>query len=189
MKNLKGTRTEANLETAFTGESKAYTSYIRFATRAKEEGHDTIAHYFETTAVNEQEHAKIWLRFLGGTMQDKEANLYADQVKVGSSKDNLQTAINGESYENSKMYPSFANAAREEGFDVIAKLFDQVSEIEKSHEDYFKGLLEKLSSAKVTPRAAQNRWKCNKCGFIPNVKNAPEICPVCGGSTFQQFLF
>jgi len=187
MKNLDGTKTEANLTAALADESKAHASYMRFAARAKEEGHDAVALYFATTAVNEQEHAKVWLRFLGGSIQDKGA-INADQIKVGSSNDNLQAAINGETYESSEMYPSFAKAAREEGFDIIAKLFDQVSEIEKSHADYFKNLLEKLDSPAAAPSVSLDRWKCDKCGFIAALKNTPVgTCPVCGNNIFKRF--
>ena len=186
MKNLNGTKTEANLAAAFAGESKAHASYVRFAAKAKEEGHGMVAHYFETTAVNEQEHAKIWLKFLGDTAPSKEA-INADQIKAGSSKDNLQAAINGETYENAKMYPSFAKTAREEGFDTIAKLFDQVSEIEKSHANYFKSLLEKLGSSAAESSVSQGKWKCDKCGFITATKDAPAGCPVCSNNTFERF--
>ena len=188
MKDLSGTRTEANLTAAFTGESRAHASYVRFAAKAKEEGHNAIAHYFETTAVNEQEHAKIWLRFLGGVGPGKEA-INVDQINVGLTKDNLQAAINGETFENSEMYPSFAKAAREEGHDAIAKLFDQVSDIEKSHAQYFKTLLESLSAAASAASAAasQNSWKCDKCGFLAAGKDAPADCPVCNSNVFRKF--
>ena len=187
MTNMNGTKTEANLTAAFTGESKAHASYIRFAAKAKEEGHSSIAHYFETTAINEQEHAKIWLRFLGGAGPNSAA-INASQITVGSSKDNLQAAINGETYENTDMYPSFAKAAREEGFDAIAKLFDQVSDIEKSHAQYFKTLLDRLnSSAPAAAAASQDKWKCDKCGFLVSEKNAPANCPVCNGNSFKLF--
>jgi len=186
MTNLRGTRTETNLQAAFTGESKAHASYLRFAEKAKEEGHSALAHYFETTAANEQEHAKIWLKFLGGAGPDKAA-INADQIKVGSSKDNIQSAINGETYENSEMYPFFAKAAREEGFESIAKLFDQVSIIEKSHAQYFKILLDKINSAAPGSLAvSQGKWKCDKCGFLAE-KDAPASCPVCNSNVFKQF--
>jgi len=185
MTSISGTRTEANLTAAFTGESRAHASYIRFAAKAKDDGHDSIAYYFDTTALNEQEHAKIWLKFLGGT--GKEA-INAGQINVGSSKDNLQAAINGETYENSEMYPSFAKTAREEGFEAIARLFDQVSDIEKSHAQYFKVLLDKLNSASpAATSASQGKWKCCKCGFLAAEKDAPASCPVCNSNTFKLF--
>ncbi|MCL2231794.1 MAG: rubrerythrin family protein, partial [Treponema sp.] len=103
------------------------------------------------------------------------------------SKDNLQAAINGESYENSEMYPSFAKAAREEGFESIAKLFDQVSGIEKSHADYFKILLERLGSSAVVSAVSRDKWKCDKCGFLTSSNGTPANCPVCSAQGFKLF--
>ena len=183
MPNLTGTKTEANLTAAIKGESRAHASYLRFAAKAKEEGYDAVAHYFETTAVNEQEHAKIWIRFLGGSGPD----INVGQINVGSSKDNLQAAINGESYENSEMYPSFAKAAREEGFEPIAKLFDQVSSIEKSHADHFKSLLERLGSSAIASVVSRDKWKCDKCGFLTSSNGTPANCPVCTSHGFSRF--
>jgi len=185
MQNFKGTKTEANLKAAFMGESKANASYVCFAAKAKEEGHDAVARYFQATGLNEREHAKIWQRFLG--IEDP-AVINPDQIKVGSTKDNLQAAINGETYETTEMYPSFAKTAKEEGFNVVARLFDQVAGIEKSHADYFKGLLDRLgSSGAASAAAAQNKWKCDKCGFLSSEKDAPASCPVCNSTGFSHF--
>lgn len=129
MKNLSGTKTEANLRTAFAGESQVRGKYFYFATKAKEEGYDEVARYFEETAKNEQEHAKIWFKLLGG---------------IASTDENLQTAIDGEHAENSSMYPSFAKDAKDEGFDAISAQFENIAAIEKSHEEYFKLLKENL---------------------------------------------
>jgi len=185
MKKLDGSKTEANLKAAFAGESKARAGYVRFASKAKEEGHGAAALYFETTAVNEYEHAKIWLKFIGG-VEPAAGAVNEQQIKVGSTKDNLQAAINGETFENTEMYPSFAKAAQEEGFDAIARLFEQVSEIEKTHADYFKVLLGRLDSAAAAP-ASPEKWKCGKCGFLSSEKDAPALCPVCNGTAFGRF--
>jgi len=146
MINLKGTKTEANLRTAFSGESQARTNYEHFAAKAREEGLGEVAHYFATTAVNEQEHANIWMRFLE-ECKPVEAN--TKTPTVGTSKENLQVAISGETYENTEMYPKFSQIAKEEGFEFLAKLFQQVSDIEKTHADYYKVLL--TSSAPACP--------------------------------------
>ena len=184
MANLNGTRTEANLKNAVLGELKAHASYLLFAAKAQEEGHSAVAKYFESTAVNEQEHSKIWQRLLG---RDESPDIKPDQIKVGSTKDNLQTAINGETYENTKMYPSFMAGAAEEGFENIANLFNQVANIEKSHADYFKLLLDRLNSPAAAETISRDKLKCDKCGFIVSAKNHPAICPVCGGAGFSQF--
>jgi len=161
MKDLKGTRTEANLKAAFAGESQARGKYFYFAAKARAEGYDAIARYFEETAVNEQEHAKIWFNLLNG---------------INTTKDNLGEAINGENTENTDMYPGFAAAAREEGFEDIAVKFEQIAEIEKSHEKQFRSFLDKLDS---TPKVMSSRWKCDNCGNIVSAKEAPRLCPVC----------
>ena len=160
MEKLAGTKTEGNLKAAFAGESQARGKYYYFAAKAWEEGHAAAASYFEETAVNEQEHAKLWFKLLSG---------------IGSTKENLQVAIDGENMENTNMYPDFAKVAREEGFEDIAKMFESVAEIEKTHEKHYKLLLNKLGSATLVP----NRWKCKNCGNIINAKEAPETCPIC----------
>ena len=176
MINLKGTKTEANLRTAFSGESQARTNYEHFAAKAREEGLGEVAHYFATTAVNEQEHANIWMRFLE-ECKPVEAN--TKTPTVGTSKENLQVAISGETYENTEMYPKFSQIAKEEGFEFLAKLFQQVSDIEKTHADYYKVLLNKLGSS-VSSKIQPDKWKCEKCGHIVSAKTAPTICEVCG---------
>jgi len=163
MGKLAGTRTESNLKAAFAGESQARGKYYYFAGKARAEGYDKIARYFEETAINEQEHAKIWFDILEG---------------IGTTKENLQSAINGEHEENSSMYPEFAKVAKEEGFDKIAEMFEKIGEIEKSHEESFKMLLSQADSE----IALSNSWKCNNCGNIVSAKQAPETCPVCNHS-------
>jgi rubrerythrin len=161
MDKLKGTRTEANLQTAFAGESQVRGKYHYFAAVAREEGYDAVARYFEESAVNEQEHAKIWFKHLSG---------------IGTTKENLQAAIDGESAEYTEMYPDFAKVAKEEGFEDIAKQFEQIGNIEKAHADHFKSLLEKLDSTK---KVMVDRWKCVNCGNIVTAKEPPNVCPVC----------
>jgi len=161
MANLKGSKTEANLKAAFAGESQARGKYYYFAAKAREEGYAEAAAYFEETAVNEQEHAKIWFKFLDG---------------IGSTKENLQVAIAGETEENSDMYPDFAKIAKEEGFTDIAERFEQIGAIEKTHEEHFKLLLEKLDTVK---KVVLDRWKCDNCGNIVSAKESPRTCPVC----------
>ena len=160
MGKITGTRTEDNLKAAFAGESKARGKYYYFAAKAREEGYGAVSRFFEETAVNEQEHAKLWLKLLNG---------------IGSTKENLQTAIDGEHKENTNMYPDFAKVAREEGFEDIAKMFESVAEIEKHHEERFKHLLGKLDSVTVMP----NKWECKNCGNVVHAKDAPVTCPVC----------
>jgi len=145
---------------AFAGESQARGKYYYFAAKAREEGYGAVASYFEETAVNEQEHAKICFKLLSG---------------IGSTKENLQAAIDGENAENTNMYPGFAKMAKEEGFEDIAKMFESFAEIEKAHEEHFKLLLGKLDSLK----GDTNRWKCTNCGNVVHAKIAPTVCPVC----------
>jgi len=163
MANLNGSKTEANLKAAFAGESQARGKYFYFAAKAKEEGYGNVARYFEETAQNEQEHAKLWYKFLGG---------------IGSTADNLKVAIAGEHQENSEIYPAFAKAAKDEGFSEIAQRFEQIAAIEKTHEEHYKQLLDTLGKGS----AAQDTWKCDNCGNIIAAKSAPTTCPVCGNA-------
>jgi rubrerythrin len=163
MTKLKGSKTEANLKAAYAGESQARNRYHFFAAKAKEEGYGSVARYFEDTAINEQEHAKLWFKYLEG---------------IGSTQDNLKVAIDGEHGETSEMYPSFAKTAQEEGFEDIAKRFEQVGGIEKTHEESFKKLLDTLGK----PASAPDMWKCDNCGNIINAKSAPSTCPVCSNA-------
>ena len=164
MSNLSGSKTEANLQAAFAGESQARGKYFYFAAKAKEEGYGTVARYFEETAQNEQEHTKLWCKYLDG---------------IGATPDNLKAAIAGELGEHAEMYPSFAKTAREEGFTEIADRFEQVAAIEKTHEEHFKHLLDTLGKDKT---ASPDRWKCDNCGNIIIAKSAPITCPVCGNA-------
>jgi rubrerythrin len=165
MAELKGSKTEANMQTAFAGESQARNKYTYFASVAKKEGYDQIAAFFEETAGNEKEHAKIWYKLLNDG--------------VGTTEENLAAAAAGENYEWTDMYKNFAQAAREEGFDKIASLFEGVAKIEKMHEERYKQLLENLKSGEVFKREGEKAWHCRNCGHVHYGPKAPEVCPVC----------
>ncbi|MBR6682276.1 MAG: rubrerythrin family protein [Clostridia bacterium] len=163
--NLKGTKTEANLQTAFAGESQARNKYTYFASKARKEGFVQIAQIFEETANNEKEHAKIWYKLL--------------HDGVGTTAENLLDAAMGENYEWTDMYATFAKEAKEEGFDRIAYLFEAVGRIEKEHENRYRKLLERVNGEVVFSRDGETIWQCANCGHIHIGKKAPELCPVC----------
>ena len=162
---LKGSKTEANLKTAFAGESEARNKYTYYASKAKKDGYVQIAQLFEETANNEKEHAKMWFKLLNGGIGDTAANL-AD-------------AAAGENYEWTDMYATFAKEAREEGFDHIADLFEGVAKIEKAHEERYRKLLANVEGKAVFSKDGDAIWECSNCGHIHIGKDAPEICPVC----------
>ncbi|KSV58203.1 rubrerythrin [Acetivibrio ethanolgignens] len=164
-KELKGTRTEANLMAAFAGESQARNKYSYYASKAKKEGYVQIASIFEETANNEKEHAKIWFKLL--------------HDGIGSTIDNLKDAAEGENYEWTDMYAAFAEDARKEGFDEIAALFEGVAAIEKEHEERYRKLLANIEDGIVFSRDGDMIWQCANCGHIVIGKKAPEVCPVC----------
>ena len=164
MTNLKGTKTEKNLWSAFIGESQARNKYTYFASKAKKEGYVQISQLFEETAGNEKEHAKIWFKLLCG---------------INETTQNLEDAIKGENYEWTDMYKNFAKEAREEGFEEIAKLFEGVAKIEKHHEERYKKLLENIKNDKVFTSSKEESWHCLNCGHIFEGKTAPDLCPVC----------
>ena len=163
---LKGSKTEANLATAFAGESQARNKYTYFASKARKEGFVQIAAIFEETAKNEQEHTKIWFKLLNGG-------------DISSTADNLLAAAEGENYEWTDMYAEFAKVAREEGFEDIAKLFDGVAAIEKEHEDRYRKLLANVKGDLVFSKDGDAVWQCSNCGHIVVGKKAPEVCPIC----------
>ena len=163
---LKGSKTEENLMAAFAGESQARNKYTYFASKARKEGYEQIAAIFEETANNEKEHAKIWFKELQGG-------------EIASTLDNLKSAADGENYEWTDMYKEFAEIAREEGFDRIAKLFEQVGEIEKEHEQRYLKLLDNVENGLVFSKSGEKIWKCRNCGHIVIGKEAPSVCPVC----------
>lgn len=164
---LKGSKTEKNLMTAFAGESQARNKYTYYASKAKKDGYEQIASIFLETAENEKEHAKIWFKLLNGG-------------EIPSTIQNLQDAANGENYEWTDMYDGFARTAREEGFDKIAFLFEEVGKIEKEHEARYLKLLENVKEGLVFSKDDERIWKCRNCGHIVIGKFAPEVCPVCG---------
>lgn len=163
---LKGSKTEANLQAAFAGESQARNKYTYYASKAKKDGYVQIAQLFEETAANEKEHAKIWFKLLHGGA-------------VPSTIENLEDAANGENYEWTDMYAEFAKQAKEEGFDDIAFLFEEVGKIEKEHEERYRKLLENIKGDAVFSKDGDVIWQCSNCGHICVGKKAPEVCPVC----------
>ena len=165
MPELKGSKTEANLMTAFAGESQVRNKYTYYASKAKKDGYVQIAAIFEETANNEKEHAKMWFKLLHGG--------------IGDTVDNLKDAAAGENYEWTDMYAGFAKTAREEGFDHIADLFEGVAKIEKEHEERYLKLVKNLEEGLVFSRDGDVIWQCANCGHIVIGKKAPEVCPVC----------
>ena len=163
---LKGSKTEMNLLAAFAGESQARNKYTYFASKAKKEGYEQIAAIFEETANNEKEHAKIWFKLLNGGA-------------VGSTIENLKAAAEGENYEWTDMYAEFAKTAKEEGFDHIAFLFEEVGKIEKEHEERYLKLLGNINDNLVFQKGEETVWICRNCGHIYKGDKAPEECPVC----------
>lgn len=161
---LKGSKTEANLQAAFAGESMAYSKYTFFSSKAKKDGYMQIANIFEETAANEREHAKIWYKLLKG---------------IGSTADNLLTAAEGENYEWTDMYDGFAKTADAEGFPELAHKFRMVAAIEKAHEERYRQLLHNVETASVFEKSEVKVWECRNCGHIIVGTKAPEICPVC----------
>ena len=164
--DLKGSRTEKNLQIAFAGESQARNKYTYWASQAKKEGYEQSAALFLETAENEKEHAKLWFKWLeGGKIKDTASNLLA--------------AAEGENYEWTDMYAEMAKVAREEGFIAIAIQMEGVAAIEKEHEERYRKLLENLNTNKVFINDEVSVWKCRNCGHIAVGKEAPKVCPVC----------
>jgi rubrerythrin len=166
MKELKGTKTEANLQAAFAGESKARNKYTYYASKARKDGYVQIANLFEETANNEKEHAKIWFKLLSGG-------------EVAGTEANLLEAAEGENYEWTDMYVRMSEEAREEGFSQISELFSRVAKIEKTHEERYRKLLANIQEGLVFSRDGDQMWICSNCGHVVVGKKAPELCPVC----------
>ena len=163
---LKGSKTEQNLMTAFAGESQARNKYTYFASKAKKDGYEQIAAIFEETANNEKEHAKIWFKLLNGG-------------EISSTEENLKAAAEGENYEWTDMYDEFAKTAREEGFDHIAYLFEGVAKIEKEHEERYRKLLANIDDKLVFSNDGDAIWICRNCGHVHIGPEAPKVCPIC----------
>ena len=163
---FKGSRTEANLMAAFAGESQARNKYDYYASQAKKDGYVQIAAIFEETAKNEKEHAKLWFKLLHGG-------------KVPTTTVNLKDAADGENFEWTDMYKKFAEEARAEGFEDIAKQFEGVAAIEKEHEERYRKLLSNIEGGLVFSREGDTIWQCSNCGHVHIGKKAPEVCPVC----------
>ena len=163
---LKGSKTEQNLLTAFAGESQARNKYTYFASKAKKDGYEQIAAIFEETANNEKEHAKMWFKELHGG-------------EIPSTVENLEAAADGENYEWTDMYEEFAKVAEEEGFTAIAKKFRGVAAIEKEHEERYRKLLENVKGDLVFSKDGDKVWICRNCGHVCVGKSAPKVCPVC----------
>ena len=161
---LKGSKTEKNLLAAFAGESQARNKYTYFASKAKKEGYEQIAAIFREAADNEKEHAEREFKFLKG---------------IGDTKANLKAAAEGENYEWTSMYPEFGKTAREEGFEEIARVFEEIGKVEKEHEKRYKKLLENIEQGRVFKRESPVKWKCRNCGYIYEGTEAPKLCPAC----------
>ena len=166
---LKGSKTEQNLMTAFAGESQARNKYTYFASKAKKDGYEQIAAIFQETADNEKEHAKMWFKELHGG-------------EIPSTAENLLAAAEGENYEWTDMYKEFAETAKEEGFTRLAYLFEEVAKIEKEHEERYRKLLANVEGGLVFSRDGDKIWQCRNCGHIVVGKEAPKMCPVCNHS-------
>ena len=166
MAQLKGSKTEKNLLAAFAGESQAHTKYQYYASKAKKDGYVQIGELFAETAKNEKEHAKIWFKLL-------------HDDSIPATTENLEDAAAGENYEWTDMYAGFAKTAREEGFDHIAFLFEEVGKIEKMHEERYRKLLANIEGGLVFSKDGDTVWQCSNCGHIVVGKNAPDVCPVC----------
>ena len=161
---LKGSKTEQNLLTAFAGESQARNKYTYFASVAKKEGYEQIAAIFLQTAENEKEHAKMWFKELG---------------ELGTTAENLKHAAEGENYEWTDMYAKMAEDAEEEGFKALAAKFRAVAKVEKAHEERYLALLKNVEMQQVFEKAEEVMWECRNCGHLVIGKKAPVVCPVC----------
>lgn len=180
MKSLKNTKTAENLMKAFAGESQARNRYTFYASQAKKEGYVQIMNVFTETADNEREHAKIFFKLMNEDIGGQTVPITADfPVSLGTTKDNLGAAANGEHGEWAVLYPAFAKEADEEGFSSIAKVFREIAEIEKRHETRFQKLYNNMDSNSVFSKDKPVLWKCLNCGYIFEGPEAPEICPAC----------
>jgi rubrerythrin len=177
MPSLKGTQTEKNLLTAFAGESQARNRYTYFASAAKKEGFVQISDIFTETANQEKEHAKRFFKFLeGGEVEI--IGVFPAGV-IGTTLQNLKAAAAGEQFEWTKMYPGFAQTARQEGFDEIAKVFDMIAVAEKQHEKRYAELAANVESGSVFKKSGKTKWRCRNCGYVHEGEAAVDVCPAC----------
>lgn len=177
MANLKGTQTEKNILTAFSGESQARNRYTYFASKAKKEGYVQISHIFEETANQEKEHAKRLFKLLEGGEVEITASFPAGVI--GTTLENLKEAAGGENYEYTEMYPSFAQTAKEEGFNAIAAIFNAIAVAEKQHEKRYLALAANIEGDRVFKRDEEVTWRCRNCGYLHTGDTAPDECPAC----------
>jgi rubrerythrin len=175
--SIKGTKTEQNLLKAFAGESQARNRYTYFASKAKKDGFEQIAAFFEETAAQEKEHAKLFFKFLEGGMVEITAAFPAGVI--GSTAENLLASAEGENEEWTLLYPEFAKVAEAEGFTKIADAFKLVATVEKSHEERYRKLLKNIENNEVFKRTNATVWACRNCGYVHQGENAPETCPCC----------
>lgn len=174
---LKGTKTEKNILTAFSGESQARNRYTYFSSQAKKDGYVQIAAVFEETANQEKEHAKRLFKLLEGGEVEIQAAFPAGVI--GSTVENLKEAAGGENYEWTDMYPGFARIAREEGFNDIAEIFESIAVAEKQHEKRYLGLMANIEKGTVFKKDKPIKWFCRNCGYVHEGEMAPEACPAC----------
>ncbi|MBF0457793.1 MAG: rubrerythrin family protein [Nitrospirae bacterium] len=177
-KNIRGTRTEKNLLASFAGESQARNRYTFFAAAAKKEGYEQISAIFTETAENEISHAKKFFRFLEGGMVEITASYPAGVI--GTTKDNLRAAAEGEHEEYTRLYPEAAKIAEEEGFKEVAAAFRAISVVERQHEQRFLALMKNIEDDTVFTSKEPVKWKCRKCGYVAEGIKAPDKCPACG---------
>ena len=177
MDSLKGTKTEKNILTAFSGESQARNRYTYFASAAKKEGFVQISDIFSETADQEKEHAKRLFKFLEGGEVEITGAFPAG--KIGTTLENLKEAAAGEAYEWTEMYPGFAAVAKEEGFDAVAAVFESIAVAEKQHDKRYKDLAANIEKGSVFQKDTQTTWRCRNCGYLHEDTSAPDLCPAC----------
>ena len=177
MGKLKGTQTEKNILTAFSGESQARNRYTYFASQAKKDGYVQMQAIFEETASQEKEHAKRLFKLLEGGEVEITGAFPAGVV--GTTLENLKESAAGENYEHTQMYPDFAKTAREEGFDDIADIFMAIAVAEKQHEKRYNDLAANIEAGKVFKREGKITWQCRNCGYLHEGEQAPDVCPAC----------
>ena len=184
---LKGSKTEKNLLTAFAGESQARNRYTYFASEARKAGFEQISAIFTETAENEQEHAKVFFKYLLGG--EVEIQVAFPAGVIGDTMANLEAAAAGERYEHTTMYPEFAEIAAQEGFADVARSFRAIAAVEVQHEKRYNDLLANVREGKVFKKDEVVRWKCRNCGHVHTGREAPDLCPACGhGKAFFELL-